>query len=90
MDKTSVTDTTRSRQGRPKTIVGLLLSALDMEDEIAHSVYKDYLERSNWPSNLKDDIFEQIREMLTTLLKDTERHHNIVTHLKSKLENDNG
>ncbi|MBN1816775.1 MAG: hypothetical protein JW828_05415 [Sedimentisphaerales bacterium] len=87
---TSVTDTTGTRRGRPKTIAGLLLSALDMEDQIAHSVYKDYLERSNWPANLKEDIFEQILEILTTLLKDTERHHNIVSHLRSKLENHHG
>ena len=53
----------------PKTVQGLLLSALDMEDEIAHSVYRDYLDRENWPADLKDDIFEEIQKYLTTLLE---------------------
>jgi hypothetical protein len=69
-----------------KTISGLLLSALDMEDEIAHSIYLDYMDRSNWPADLKDETFEEIRNYLTTLLDDTQRHRNIIKHLQSKLD----
>ncbi len=68
-----------------KTISGLLISALDMEDEIAHSVYRDYMERKNWPGELKDETFEEIRESLTILLDDTRRHRNIIKNLQSKL-----
>jgi hypothetical protein len=68
----------------PKTIQGLLLSALDMEDEIAQSVYRDYMDRENWPADLKDDIFEEIQKYLATLLDDTERHRNIVRNLQLK------
>lgn len=89
MQKTE-TRKTEIRQKEPKTVQGLLLSALDMEDEIAHSVYRDYMERENWPADLKDDIFREIRKYLTTLLDDTERHRNIVRNLQSKLGQNNG
>jgi len=74
----------------PKTVQGLLLSALDMEDEIAHSVYQDYLGRESWPADLKDDIFEEIQKYLTTLLDDTERHRTMVRNLQSKLGQNDG
>ena len=74
----------------PKTVQGLLLSAMDMEDEIAHSVYRDYMERENWSAELKDDIFKEIQKYLTTLLDDTERHRNIVRNLQSRLGPNDG
>jgi hypothetical protein len=74
----------------PKTVQGLLLSALDMEDEIAHSVYQDYMRRENWPAELKDESFEEIQKYLTTLLKETERHRNIIRQLQSKLGQNDG
>ena len=73
-----------------KTISEFLISALDMEDEIAHSVYRDYLHRENWPSELKDETFETIFVILTTLLVDTKKHRIIIKHLQSKLDPDNG
>jgi Mg2+ and Co2+ transporter CorA len=74
----------------PQSIAGLLLSALDMEDEIAHSVYQDYMDRKNWPASLKDGTFEEIQKHLTTLLNDTQRHRTMIKHLQSKLDRDNG
>ena len=73
-----------------KTISGLLVSALGMEDEISHSVYRDYMERKNWPVELKDETFEEIRKNLTILLEDTKRHRNIIKNLQSKLGRDDG
>ena len=73
-----------------KTISGILLSALDMEDEIAHSIYTDYLNRSNWPAEIEDDVFEEIRKNLTILLNDTQKHRNIIKALQSKLGTDHG
>jgi hypothetical protein len=73
-----------------KMISGILVSALDMEDEIAHSVYLDYMDRKNWPADLKDEIFKEIQEYLTTLLDDTQRHRNIIRNLQSKLEQKDG
>ena len=54
MQKTE-TKKAENHHKEPKTVQELLLSALDMEDEIAHSVYRDYLDRENWPADLKDD-----------------------------------
>jgi hypothetical protein len=73
-----------------KTEKGLLLSALDMEDKIAHSVYREYMERENWPADLKDEVFEEIRKYLATLLNETEQHRNIIRQLQSKLGQNDG
>lgn len=89
MQSTDKIKTTTHRQ-EPKKLAGILLSALDMEDEIAHSVYRDYLDRGNWPVDLKDETFERIREYLTTLLDDTNRHRKIIRHLQSKLGGNDG
>ena len=78
------TQQTLPRTKEPKTVQGLLKSALDMEDEIAHSIYRNYMERENWPVELKDDIFEEIRKYLNTLLDDTKRHKNIIKNLQSR------
>ena len=75
---------------KPKTVQGLLLSALDMEDEIAHSVYRDYMDRKNWLADLEDENFEEIRKYLSTLLDDTELHRNIIRQLQSKLGQNDG
>jgi hypothetical protein len=85
MQNTKVENANAQSQ-KHKTISGILLSALDMEDEIAHSIYQDYMDRKNWPSYLEDEIFEEIRNHLTTLLDDTQRHRNIIKHLQSKLD----
>jgi hypothetical protein len=73
-----------------KIISGMLTSALDMEDEIAHSVYLDYMDRKNWPAELKDETFEEIQGYLTTLLDDTQRHRTMIKNLQSKLEESDG
>jgi flagellin-specific chaperone FliS len=86
---------TRTEKAKPlskkqKMISGILVSALDMEDEIAHSVYLDYMDRNNWPAGLKNETFEEIRDYLTTLLDDTQRHRNIIKNLQSKLDQKDG
>lgn len=78
-------DTTSLPKG-PKAISGMLLSALDMEDEIAHSIYQDYMDRKNWPAEITDEVFEEIRKNLSVLLDDTQRHRKIIKALQSKLE----
>ena len=69
-----------------KTLGGLLLSALDMEDDLAHSVYHEYMNPKSWPEDLDNKILKEIQGNLSTLLNDTEKHRNIITSLKSKLE----
>ena len=89
MHNTEIEKTT-THPGEPKTISGILLSALDMEDDIAHSVYRDYMDRHNWPADLREDVFEEIRKILTTLLNDTLRHRKIIKALQSRLDNHHG
>ena len=66
---------------KQETIAGFLASALDMEDEISNSVYRDYMKRENWPAGLKPDVFEEIKKHLTTLIEDTERHRKTILGL---------
>jgi PhoPQ-activated pathogenicity-related protein len=79
------TETKNKADKEHKTIADLLLSALDMEDEITHSVYSHYITGNNWPANLDQIASDEIQKLLTTLLVDTERHKNILSHLKSRL-----
>ena len=89
MEKTE-TQQTLPRSKEPQTVQGLLKSALDMEDEIAHGVYRYYMERENWPVELKDDVFEEIQKYLNTLLDDTKRHKNIIKNLQSNQRKKDG
>lgn len=75
---------------RPKMIAGILQSALGIEEEISGSVYRDYMDRRNWPAEIKDETFEEIRKGLDTLLNDTRRHKRMVRFLLSKLESHDG
>jgi hypothetical protein len=62
-------------------LANFLASALDMEDEISNSVYKDYLEAKNWPENLKPEVFQNIRQYLNILIEDTQKHKKIIMEL---------
>jgi len=73
---------------RPLTIAGILASALDMEDQISHSVYHDYLDRARWPGRMNEEVFQNIRSILMTLLKDTQRHKNILVGLQRRYDAD--
>ena len=66
------------------TLANFLTAALDMEDEIASSVYKDYMDAKNWPKSLKPEAFQSIRRYLTVLIEDTQRHRKIIAALLEK------
>jgi hypothetical protein len=63
------------------TLAGFLASALDMEEEISNSVYKDYMDAKNWPKNLKPKVFQNIRQYLNVLIEDTQKHKKIISGL---------
>ena len=67
--------------GRQETLAGFLASALNMEDQISSGVYADYLERENWPVGLDEPAFHEIKRRLTTLIRDTKRHREILQRL---------
>ena len=63
---------------KPKTLSGFLASALDMEEEISNSVYRDYMNPDTWPAELEPEIFQNIRQYLSILIKDTQKHRKII------------
>jgi hypothetical protein len=63
------------------TLANFLTSALDMEDEISSSVYKDYMNAKNWPKNLRPEAFQKIRQYLNVLIEDTRKHRKIIAGL---------
>ena len=82
MDKNTVNnDTDRPAGQKPKTIAGYLASAMDMEDEVSNSVYRDYMDPTRWPAGIDMDVFQEIRKHLTTLIDDTKRHRIIISGL---------
>jgi hypothetical protein len=75
--------------GEQGSVGGFLRAALNMEDQISEAMYEEYMSRSNWPADLGDKTFEQIRKRLTTLVEDTKKHTKILQalvkeHAKSK------
>jgi hypothetical protein len=62
-------------------MAGFLASALNMEDQISGGVYEDYMRPENWPGGLSDGVFGQIKSRLTTLIRDTKRHREILQRL---------
>lgn len=67
--------------GEPGTVGGFLTAALNMEDQISRGVYEDYMTRANWPADLDDETFAQIKLRLTTLVEDTKAHAKILQAL---------
>lgn len=78
----------RSDAGGPKTLAGFLASALDMEELISNSVYRDYLDPANWPVDLKPDVFQKIKKNLNVLIQDTKKHRKILLALTKQYGDD--
>jgi hypothetical protein len=68
-------------ENKQDTLANFLTSALDMEDEVSNSIYKDYMDAKNWPKNLKPEAFQSIRQYLNVLLEDTRKHRKIILWL---------
>lgn len=66
---------------RHDTIGGVLAAAVSMEEDISAGVYRDYLRRENWPEQLDEDAFAEIRKRLTVLIKGIEKHKRIINAL---------
>jgi retron-type reverse transcriptase len=74
-------DIINSDGGKITILANFLASALDIEEEISNSVYKDYVDAKNWPKNLKPEVFQNIRQYLNTLIEDTQKHKKIIREL---------
>lgn len=71
-------------ENKQETLANYLASALDMEDEISNSIYKDYMDAKNWPKGLKPEAFESIKQHLNVLIEDTKRHRATIISLIKK------
>ncbi len=81
-------DTNESAGKRQKTVANFLASALDMEDRISNSVYRDYMDEKYWPKNLKPEIFKNIQDYLNILIEDTDKHRKTILGLMQKYGDD--
>jgi hypothetical protein len=81
-------DTTKSAGSKEKILANFLASALDMEDEVSTSVYKDYMDAKNWPKNIRPEIFQNIKQYLNVLIEDTRKHRQIILELMQKYGRD--
>jgi hypothetical protein len=83
-----LTETGNPAGQKPKIIAGYLASAMDLEDEVSDSIYREYLDPARWPPGIDMDVFQEIRECLTTLIEDTKRHRIILSGLIEKYGKD--
>jgi hypothetical protein len=80
--------TIKSSGNKEKILANFLASALDLEDEVSNSVYKDYMDAKNWPKNIKPEVFQSIKQYLTVLIEDTRKHRKIILELMQKYGQD--
>jgi len=79
---------TNNSSGDAKILAGYLASALDMEERINNSIYKEYMDRDKWPRRLQPDVFETIKQFLNILIEDTQRHRKLIAVLIEKYARD--
>lgn len=70
-------------------LVGMLEKALANEDEFVTSYGKDFLDTLVKTDILKVEEREEIKDLLTTMLEDTERHRKTINMLIEKIKGDN-
>ena len=87
-DSSNSKDADRPDDRSPKTLAGFLASALEMEEKLSNSVYRDYLDPANWPADLKPNVFQKITKHLSVLIQDTKKHKKILSALTKQYGND--
>ena len=87
-ENTANNDTEKPAERKPNIIAGYLASAMDMEDEISNSVYRDYMDPVRLPPGIDMDVFQEIQKYLTTLIEDTKRHRINISGLIEKYGKD--
>ena len=69
-----------------KRLADYLATGLDMEDKCISTTYKNYLQRERWPAHLLEDDFNNIREYLTIMIEDSDKHKEMILTLKRMLK----
>lgn len=73
-------------EDRSKKIIGnYLASALDIEDHMSVDVYGEFLSRKAWPADLNETAFENIKQLLEVVIRDTDMHKKAFLGLQDKL-----
>lgn len=65
-----------------------LASALDLEDRMSKEVYGDLLDRNSWPTDLDEEVFQNIKQLLGIVVKETKIHIETFSELQKKLSNE--
>ena len=69
-----------------KRLGDYLATGLDMEDKCISITYANYLQRARWPEHLPEDDFNNIKEYLTILIEDSDKHKQMILTLKRMLK----
>ena len=69
-----------------KRLADYLATGLDMEDKCIGTTYENYLQRDRWPADLSGDDFNSIREYLTIMIEDSNKHKEMILTLKRMLK----
>lgn len=67
-----------SDSNSPKTLAHFLASALRLEEQFSNSVYRDYLDPEDWPVELKQEVFDEIKQRLSVLIEDSAKHEHTI------------
>ena len=78
--------TSKAQKQSMKRLADYLATGLDMEDKCIGTTYKNYLQRDRWPGHWLEDDFNNIREYLTILLEDSNKHKEMILTLKRMLK----
>ena len=76
----------KAQKRSTKRLADYLATGLDMEDKCIGTTYKDYLQRDKWPADLSEDDFNNIRECLTIMIEDSNKHKEMILTLKRMLK----
>jgi hypothetical protein len=63
-----------------------LASALDLEDRMSLEIYGELLDRNSWPDNLDEEVFENIKQLLGIVIRETEMHKKAFLELQKKIK----
>jgi hypothetical protein len=69
-----------------KRLSDYIATGLDMEDKCIGTTYKNYLQRDKWPAHLPEDDFKNIRECLTIMIEESNKHKEMILTLKRMLK----
>ena len=69
-----------------KRLTDYIATGLDMEDKCLSTTYENYLQRERWPADLSEDDFNNVREYLTIMIEESNKHKEMILTLKRMLK----